>query len=365
MKGTLRKVTSVLGLAPRRLTKPGTAAGIDHAFGSDDSLNAVEVRIRCFDYGPDHFVEREFDTVDELLDEPRPEGTRVRWINIDGLNPNVVRNVRQRMNIHTLAAEDVLHVPQRPRMEIYDGHLFITARMVGIFDERGVISEQVSMFMFDDLVITFQEYVGDVFDPIRVRIRTAGSRLRNRGAGFLVYAIMDAIVDHCFPLLDRYTAQLDELEDDIMTDPRPELLQQILAKKKDLTSLRRIVWPMRELVDALERSESFDETTTPFLRDVHTHSLQLLDIVDHLRETAASLVDLYMSMVSNKMNEVMKVLTVIATLFIPITFIAGVYGMNFEYLPELKSPYAYPTFWGVCITIAASLLWFFRRRRWI
>lgn len=360
-----RKISSVLGLAPRRKTKPGTAAGIDHAFAADDSLNAVETHVRCFDYGESQVREVEVDDLEAFLAAPRPEWAKVRWINVDGLNPQVVRKLQGVLNFHTLAAEDVLHVPQRPRLEEYEDHVFMTARMVGVIAERGVISEQVSFFLFPGMLVTFQEYVGDVFDPIRIRIRTEGSRIRGRDAAFLAYALLDAIVDHCFPLMDRYTDHLDEIEGRVMDDPRPDTLQQILNAKKELTSLRRIISPMRELIDALGRSEAIDAATTPFVRDIQTHMLQLIDIVDHLRDMASSLVELYMSMVSNKMNEVMKVLTVIATLFIPITFIAGVYGMNFKYFPELESHYAYPAFWGVCITIAGSLLWFFRRRGWI
>jgi len=344
---------------------PGTAAGIEHAYDLSQAPTEGSVLVRCFDYGADKVVETQVTALEPFLSAQKPEWAAVRWVNIDGLHPQVVDAFRQRFGFHTLAAEDVMHLSQRPRVEVYPEHLYIAARMVGVQGEGGFRSEQVSFFLFDGILLTFQEAPGDVFDPIRQRLRTEGSRIRARNASFLTYALLDAIVDHCFPLMERYADVLEDLEVEVMKNSTPDVLQQVLNIKKELTAMRRVVWPMRELFDALQRSEFFSESIAPFLRDVHTHTIQLVDILETLRESTSGLVDLYMSMVSNRMNEVMKVLTVIATLFIPMTFIAGVYGMNFKYLPELEWTYSYPLFWGVCISMSAGLLWFFRRRGWI
>jgi magnesium transporter len=357
---------TALGLERRQQSlQPGAAAGIEHAYDVSQAPEEGTVVVRCLDYGVDKVVETKVESIEPFLDAAKPEWAAVRWINVDGLHPHVVDAFRRRFGFHTLAAEDVMHLSQRPRVEVYSDHLFIAARMVGLDAEGHFRSEQVSCFLFKGVVLTFQEAPGDVFDPIRQRLRTKGSRIRGRSSSFLTYALLDAIVDHCFPVMERYADALEELEIEVMKDSTPDVLQQVLNIKKELTAMRRVVWPMRELFDALQRSEFFGKSTTPFVRDVHTHTIQLVDILETLRESTSSLVDLYMSMVSNRMNEVMKVLTVIATLFIPMTFIAGVYGMNFKVLPELEWTYGYPTFWAVCITLSTTLLWFFRRRGWI
>lgn len=356
---------SLVGLPPKHQPAPGTAAGLEYAFDVSERAPEGAVRMRVIDYGRDGIEERAFDDLERLLTSPRPEGASVRWINVDGLHPQVVDRLRRAFGVHTLAAEDVMHVPQRPRMEAYSDHAFITARMVRLEPSGALLSEQVSLFLFEGLLLTFQEREGDVFEPIRERLRQDGSRLRGRDAGFLAYALLDAIVDHCFPLLERYAELLEVMEDEIMRNARPEHLQAVLATKKDLGALRRIVWPTRDLVDTLKRSDTISPATEPFLLDVYTHTTQLADLLEAHRDTAAGLVDLYMSMVSNRMNEVMKVLTIIATLFIPITFVAGVYGMNFKHIPELEWRYAYAAFWLVCATLVSALLWFFRRRGWL
>lgn len=346
----------------RKRPPPGTAPGIDHF--EMPSRPGTDIRITVFDYGADHIDERTIDDLDELLESERPPDASVRWINVDGLDPFVVDKIRTKYGIHTLAAEDVIHVPQRPRVEAYENHLYVIARMVGITPDA-MMSEQVSLFLFEDTLITFQEVPGDAFEQIRKRLRTKGTRLRERDTSFLLYALLDAIVDHCFPLVERYTEALDALEEDVMSGSSPDVVQQILGTKRDLTALRRILWSTRELLDALQRNERVSDSTATYLRDVYTHAVQLVDIVESQRETAAGLVDLHMSIASNKMNEVMKMLTIIATIFIPITFIAGVYGMNFEHLPELKWRYAYGLFWITCGTITGALLLVFRRRGWI
>jgi magnesium transporter len=344
----------------------GKDAGIEHAFDLSKAPDPGSVRVRCFDFDATRFVERTVEDIDTFLSQERPACSAVRWIDVDGLSPQVVDRFRQKYGFHTLAAEDVLHVPQRPRVEDYGTNLFITARMVAHAPDGALHTEQVGMFLFDGLLLTFQELEGDVFDGIRHRLRTEGSRVRQRDASFLTYALLDAIVDHCFPVLEKSSETLVELEEEVMSRASPASLQRIQALKRDLIMLRRIVWPTRDLVDALAQDvERLSETTRTYLRDVHTHTMQLIDVIESHREMASNLVDLYMSVVSNRMNEVMKVLTIIATLFIPITFLAGVYGMNFHHFPELDWPYAYPAFWGFCGVITVSLLLWFRSKTWI
>jgi magnesium transporter len=375
---TVRRVRSILTqslhlpgerASRRQAARPGAAPGIDHLPTLDTPPEPGEVHLQRIDYGPDRV---QVDTLDDmealeaLIRSPRASGAAVRWINVDGLHPYVVARFRRALDIHTLAAEDVLHTPQRPRVEPYPGHVFVVLRML-MLEGEALREEQVSLFLFEDLVVSFQERPGDVWQPIRDRIQTPGTRLRERGAAFLLYSLLDAVVDHAFPLLERYGEVLERTEEEIMGDPNPQLLAQLQASRREITAIRRVMWPTRELVDALQREELpiITEALRPYLRDVYTHAIQIIDLLESYRETCGALTELYLSMVSNRMNEVMKVLTIMASLFIPVTFLAGVYGMNFEYLPELKWRLAYPVFWGVCLTMVTSLLIYFRRKRWL
>ena len=361
-------MTSPLRLAGAGGGRPraGAAPGIEPVLQQPASKGPSELRLRCIDYGPDSVVEQEPGTVEELLALARPEGSVVRWIDVAGLDPQVVHRLQAQHEFHTLAAEDVLHVPQRPKCEVYPDHLFVVSRMVRELDE-GLVSEQVSLFLRDGLLVTFQEELGDPWDPIRQRIRTEGSRIRRKGADYLLYAILDAVVDHGFPILERYGDRLEALEEQVWDDSGPELLQAIHSIKRELGLLRRILWPTREMVGRLIRDEDapLSESARTFLRDVDDHALQLVDMVEVQRESAGSLTELTMSIASNRMNEVMKVLTIMASLFIPITFLAGVYGMNFENIPELSFPWAYPVFWGICLVVLAALIVYFRRKGWL
>jgi magnesium transporter len=343
--------------------EPG-APGIDHLEPEPPPQGTVKIRV--IDFCPERIEERCFEDLDAVLTEQQPEWAAVRWIDLDDLHPYVVERFLERFGFHTLAAEDVLHVPQRPRVEAYEDHLFITTRMVAHDPTGNLIAEQVSMFLFDDLLITFQQWEGDVFDPIRARLRQVGSRLRHADAGFLAYSLLDAIVDACFPLMERYSDLLEDLEDEALEAASPEVLQRIQHVKREMALLRRVMWPTRELVDQLmQEEERLSPSTRTYLRDVLIHVMQLIDMLEAHKETAAELVNLYMSVVSNRMNEVMKVLTIIATVFIPITFLAGVYGMNFRHFPELDWAWSYPAFWTVCATMTAVLLYYFRKKSWL
>lgn len=359
--------TSLVLPGLRRTAAPGEAPGIDHlADAGVEPPSEGEIRIRCVDYDGDSVQSSEISDLQSVLQSPRPESGKIRWINIDGVHPHTVMVMKDAYGLHTLAAEDVLHVPQRPRAETYDDHIFIVMRMVRTRDGH-IVGEQVSIFLLDNVVITFQEAEGDVWDPIRARLEFPETKLRSRGSDFLVYALIDAIVDHMFPLLEHYGDELERLEDVIMTDAQPKSLQRVQGIRRELSTLRRVVWPTRELMDVLQRSDSplIAETTRDYLRDVYTHAMQLIDILEAFRDIVSGLIDLYMSCVSNRMNEVMKVLTIMASVFIPITFLAGVYGMNFEHIPELKMRWAYPVFWATCAVVVTGLVVVFKRRRWL
>ena len=234
-------------------------------------------------------------------------------------------------------------------------------------DEGRLQNEQVSIFLGHKTVLTFQENRGDVWDPIRQRIQTKGSRLRLNDASFLVYALLDAIVDHCFPILEYYGDRMEELEDLVLSNHQRSTISAIHKIKRELLLLRRAAWPMREVISILHKEphECMSDVTRIYLRDIYDHIVQIIDIIETYRELANDLTETYISSISNRMNEVMKVLTVIGTIFIPLTFLAGVYGMNFHYFPELDQAWAYPAFWAVCIVVSGTMLVIFHRRGWL
>ena len=348
----------------RPVPVPGASPGIEYYLRHD--LPDTPVTFTCTDYGPEALHSKRHDSVDEVLATERPEGTTVRWINVDGLNPRVIDRICKHFGVHTLGAEDVLNTTQRPKLESFDDHLQVIVRQIRLHGER-LRNEQVSIFCFKDTLITFQEEEGDVFDPVRVRLEKPNSRFRSNQTDYLLYALIDSIVDHLFPLLEGYGVALEDLEEEISHNPQPSSQRRLFAMKRDLSLQRRAVWPIRDVVDHLYKEDSklISEGLRTFLRDVQDHAMQVIDLLEGYRETASSLNDLYQSSVANKMNEIMKVLTIMASFFIPLTFIAGVYGMNFEYIPELGWHYAYPVFWGVCLTLSTGLAIYFWRKGWI
>jgi magnesium transporter len=346
--------------------RPGTTPGIESMLTGSTPPAEGEIQMQATDYGLEETRTESVTDLSAWLKTPRPDWSRVRWLNVNGLHPHVVEELRQHFGFHSLAAEDVVRVPQRPKLEEYDSHLFIVMRML-MWKEDRLHSEQVSLFLFGDTLLTFQEAAGDVWDPIRQRIQRPGSRLRQHDASYLLYALLDAVVDHCFPILEAYGDILEALEKEVMLDPAPEVQQRIHWVKRELASLRRVLWPTREVANALQREET-EGIAAPvriYMRDVYDHAVQVMDILETFRENASGLNDLYMSSVSNRMNEIMKVLTIMASFFIPITFIAGVFGMNFEHIPELHWKYGYLGFWIVCLTVSGFLAVFFYRKRWI
>jgi magnesium transporter len=360
---------------PRRFKKaaPGSAAGIEPQDLTPVTAQRPSVRVTCIDYSPQQAVFEEIQDLPAFIARHRQEWSSVRWINVDGLGDlGVVRALAEKYRLHPLAIEDVLHVPQRPKVQAYEddgtyqARLFIITRELEL-REGQLHTEQASIFVGHHTVLTFQETPGDVWDPIRQRIRSAGSALRLNDASFLAYSLIDAVVDEAFPILELFGDRLEDLEDVVLQRPSQDVIQEIHRMKRELLLVRRALWPMREVLSKMQREphECFSDVTRTYMRDVYDHTVQAIDIVETYREVAGGLTETYMTAMSNRMNEIMKVLTILGTIFIPLTFLAGVYGMNFEYLPEFKWRYGYPLFWLVCLVTSVGMLSWFRRRGWL
>jgi magnesium transporter len=292
----------------------------------------------------------------------------VAWIDVQGLGDEaVLRQIADIVGLHPLALEDAVNVPQRPKSEPYDAqHLFI-ARMIRAGDDAGVDAEQVSLFIGARYLLTFQERYGDVFDPVRKRIRVGHGPIRRMGPDYLAYALIDTVIDAYYPLIEMVGERLHELEDAVLDRPTPSALRRIHAMRRDLLTVRRAVWPQREAVGSLLRDETplVSPVVRQYLRDTLDHAAQVADVLESYREITSSLMDIYLSSTSQRTNEVMKVLTVMSSIFIPLTFLAGVYGTNFHYLPELAWRWSYLVFWGVMLAAGTTMAVYFRRRGWI
>jgi magnesium transporter len=364
MTGRLRRHGRYRRLAhrPPAGSPPGTLAA--------PPAEAVPTTIRMIAYGPERLAEGTLDAVSDL-DRVEP-GAPVTWIDVQGLGDlDLLRALGERFGLHPLALADIVHVNQRAKVEGYEGHLFIVVRMPHLDDH--LWTEQLSLLVGAGLVVTFQERGGDCFDTVRERLRQGKGRIRGEGADYLAYTLLDALIDSYFPLLERYGEALDAMEQEVVEAPGAGHLTRIHALKRDMLELRRALWPMREVMSHLLRDDVpfISATTRLFLRDCADHVFQLMDMVEIDREVASSLVDLHLSSLSMRMNETMKLLTIIATIFIPLGFIAGVYGMNFDRavspfnMPELGWYLGYPMALGLMLAVAVGLLAFFRRKGWL
>jgi magnesium transporter len=326
-----------------------------------------KTRITIIDYNEEHYGEKKDVGVEDCRSYVKTQ--TVTWINIDGIhNPDIIERIGEQFGIHPLILEDIMNTEQRPKTEDLEGNMFVVLKMLTYNEEAGKIeSEQVSLVFGSNFVISFQEREGDVFDSIRERIKTSKGRIRKMGADYLAYSLIDAIVDHYFTILDNFGAKIETLEEELIEYPTHRTSSKIHNLKRELTFLRRSVWPIREVIYSIERSESrlIKKTTLPFLRDVHDHTINIIETIEAFRDTISGMLDTYLTQMSNRMNETMKVLTVIATIFIPLTFIAGIYGMNFQFMPELGWKWAYPTVWGVIVAIGVSMVIFFKRKKWL
>jgi magnesium transporter len=357
----------------RKRSKPGAVAGIELSDLARMPTTQEPMAVTCIDYGPERAHVENVTDLAAFLSGHRPEWATVRWINIDGLGDMAaIRGFAEKYHLHPLAVEDLLNVTHRPKVEPYAGdgnmqaRLFVIARMLELSDGH-LRGEQISIFLGHNTVLTFQESPGDVWDGIRQRIQAPGSRLRANDASFLLHSLLDAIVDACFPILEFYGDRLEDVEAEVLASPTPEAIRNIHTLKRELLLLRRAVWPMREVISSLQREphECMSDATRTYMRDVYDHTVQIIDIVETYREMTTGLTETYMSAMSQRLNEVMKVLTIIGTIFIPLTFLAGVYGMNFKHLPELEWIWGYPFFWVICAVTTVTMVLWFRRRQWL
>ena len=347
----------------RRSKKAGLPPGTLVHIGEKKTEN---VRITYLDYDEQNFQEKQVTNIEECF--AFKETPTVTWINIDGIHDiDIIEKIGKHYNLHPLILEDILHTTQRPKFEDYDSHLFIVLRMLMSAGEKQLVqSEQVSIIVGRKFVLSFQESVGDVFEPIRDRIRNNKGRVRKMESDYLAYALLDAVVDGYFSVLENIGDTIESIEERLAKEPTEAILRQIHSLKREMIFLRKSIWPLRELISNLQRSESdlIAESTGVFLRDVYDHTIQVVDTVESYRDIVSGMLDLYLSSISNKMNAVMKVLTIIATIFIPLTFVAGIYGMNFKYMPELEWKWSYAVVWLVMIAIAVGMIKYFRKKKW-
>lgn len=294
--------------------------------------------------------------------------TQVTWIDVHGLKDEAaLRKLAEIFSIHPLALEDVVHTPQRPKTETYDNHQFIITRMAYMEHVHDADLEQLSIFVGKNYVLTFQNYTTGTLEPVRTRIRSGKGPIRRTGADYVAYAILDTVLDKYYPVLEDFGEELEEIEEATIRRPDHKTLQRIYHIKREMLDVRRSVWPQRDMLSGLVRDETpfISEPVRVYLRDCYDHVIQLMDVVDTYREIASNLMDIYLSTLSNKTNEVMKVLTIMASIFIPLTFIVGIYGMNFDFMPELEWKWGYPAVWLVMIAVSLGMIRYFRRKGWL
>lgn len=348
------KISTKAGLPPGTLMRVG---GKRHE----------KTTISIIDYDSENFEEKTVERVEDIV--PYRDTAEVTWINVTGIdNIDVIEKIGSYFGLHPLILEDILNTNQRPKMEDFGDFLYIVLKML-YFEEKenNITAEQVSLILGKNYVISFQETEKDVFEPLRERIRKSKGRIRTMGPDYLAYSLMDAIVDNYFLMLERLGEYIEDIERELIGDPDRKILEEINYLKGEMIFLRKAVWPLREVISNLERRESplIQEKTVIFLRDLYDHTIQIIDTVETYKEMLSGMVELYLSSVSNRMNEVMKILTIIATIFIPLTFIAGIYGMNFEYMPELQWRWGYPAVWVVMALILLSMVFYFRKKKWL
>jgi magnesium transporter len=343
----------------------------------DPSKEEVDVHVHR--YGSDDFFRESFsgaEFVKKIEDGSFSISTpgifskseEVIWVDIDGLSDEaVLQSVKTLFNLHELTLSDVVNVPQRPKIEEQDTYTIILTHMLSMNEEYEIDSEQISIVFGKNFVLTFQEKPGDVFEPVRDRIQKSKGPLRKSGSDYLAYALTDAIIDQYFPILEKYGDYLEDVEEELIENPSREILSEIYHARRQLLSIRRAIWPQREIFNSILRDEfkGIKKNTRTYFRDVYDHVIEIIDVVENYRELASGFMDVYLSSMSNRLNDVMKVLTVISTIFIPLSFFASLYGMNFKYMPELDYQYSYPILLATMLTLGLGMLYAFKRKGWL
>lgn len=327
-----------------------------------------EVRITVIDYDGERFQERVVDSVEECF--PYKDKPTTTWINVDGVHDvGIVEKLGDCYGIHPIVLEDVVNTVQRPKMLDFGDYIFISLKMLYFGDSKrdGVKVEQVSLILGQNFVISFQEDVGDVFDTVRERIRKGTGKIRRAGSDYLAYSLIDSVVDGYFVIFEWLGERIEEVQERLVTDPTVANLQAIHSLKSEMINLRKAVWPLRDVISNLERVESplIRKETLVFLRNVYGHTIEIIETIESYRDLISGMIDIYLSSISMKLNEVMKVLTIIATIFMPLTFIVGIYGMNFRHMPELSWRFGYPVVLLALLTVGVSMLVYFRRKKWM
>lgn len=348
---------------------PGTAPGTLTERPAEREPRPI--RISLVDYTPEEFIEHQLLTAADC--RPYLKRESVTWIHVQGdVAAETLRHLGELFELHPLALEDVMNSGQRPKLDSYDEQDFIVVNLPE-FRNGGIATEQISLFFGHKLVVSFCRAAQDPFEPVRRRLRTSTGRFRARGADYLLYTLLDVVIDAGFPMFERFGETIEELEDELLDCPDRETMARIHRLKRELLLLRRSLWPQREVITALLREEQIGITaeTHVYLRDCYDHTVQIMDLLETYRDMATSMLDVYLSSIGNRTNDVMRVLTIIATIFIPLTFIAGVYGMNFSHdaspwaMPELRWYYGYPLVLLTMLGVAGGLLFFFRRKKWL
>ena len=326
-----------------------------------------KVKITIIDYDEEHLQEKDAKSIKECF--PYKDKPTVTWINVDGLHEiKVIEEIGKHFNLHPLILEDIVDTDQRPKIKDFGDYIFIILKMLYCDKKSNTIRvEQVSLILGKNYIISFQEREGDVFNFIRERIRNNIGRIRKLGADYLAYSLIDAIVDNYFTIIEKLDEEIENLEDKVIIQPNPSNVQAIHKLKRDLIFLRKSVWPLREVISFLEKGESplVLESTNIYLRDVYGHTIQVMDTVETLRDIISGILDIYLSSINTRMNEIMKMLTIIATIFIPLTFITGIYGMNFQYMPEIKWFWGYPAVLLGMSIIGIVMVIYFKRKKWM
>jgi magnesium transporter len=354
MKKLFRAPTNKIGLPPGALVFVG-------------EKSEKEPKIRVIDYDMDDIQEWKEATIQECV--RLKDTSTVSWINVDGLsNVEMIKDLGEAFGLHPLVLEDILHTSQRPKLEDYEDYLFIVMKMLSYDEnENQVDSEQVSIVLGRNYVLSFQEKEGDCFELLRDRIRNSKGRIRKMGPDYLAYSLLDSIIDNYFKVMESIGNWIESIDLEVSSGFMEDAPKVINAMKRQLLIIRRSLWPLRELINSMNRSESplITDPVAIFIRDIYDHTVELIETMETFRDVLSGLLDMHMSSVSNRMNEVMKTLTIIATIFIPLTFIAGIYGMNFANMPELNWDWGYYMIWVAMITLALLLVLYFRRKHWI
>ena len=332
-----------------------------------DEEYARDVRFTAMVYDETQVREWEVGQVDALF--PVADQPAVTWIHVDGVHrAGILHRLGDRLELPPLVLEDIQVSDHRPKLEDLGTYVFLVLRALNYCrEDHRVDAEQVSLILAPAFLVSFQDRPGDLFDPIRERIRNSTGRVRRMGADYLAYALADVVVDNYFVVLEQMGDEMDTLQEEVVANPQPETLQTIYYLRRNLVFLRQSVWPLREVIGRLVRGDLvlIGEPITPYLRDLYDHTIQVIDTIETLRDVTSGMFDIYLSSASNRMNEVMKVLTIIATIFIPLTLVVGVYGMNFKFMPELEWRWGYPLVWAVMLVIVVLMLLYFRRKKWL